>query len=67
MSDAPALTSMADFPVALNRGLLAAQENSMSDPHLGYLALGGAAPVPATHKTATVPVQMYSIARKHLF
>jgi hypothetical protein len=50
------------FSLALNRGSLSeAENNSIYDPNLGYLAFGGIAPVPVTTTSVTVPLQGYSI------
>lgn len=51
-----------DFSVALNRGSLAAQENSTEDPNLGYLAFGGIAPVNTTNTSVTTSIQGYSVS-----
>jgi hypothetical protein len=50
------------FSVALDRGSLAAQENSTYDSPLGYLAFGGIAPVKVTSTAVTVPVQGYHVS-----
>ncbi|KAJ7643179.1 acid protease [Mycena rosella] len=50
------------FSIALNRGTITAEHSPRPDPHLGYLAFGGIAPVPVTNTTATLPVQGFSIA-----
>lgn len=43
--------------MALNRGSVAAEEGSVSDPNLGFLAFGGIAPVDVTNNSVTVPIQ----------
>ncbi|EIN11164.1 acid protease [Punctularia strigosozonata HHB-11173 SS5] len=50
------------FSIALDRGSIPAEQNSTLDPHLGYLAFGGIAPVPVTGKTTTVAVQGYTVS-----
>ncbi|KAF7795767.1 hypothetical protein EIP86_006934 [Pleurotus ostreatoroseus] len=45
------------YSVALNRGSFANQVNSTYDPHLGYIAFGGIAPVSTVGPSVTVPVQ----------
>ncbi|KAJ6544502.1 aspartic peptidase domain-containing protein [Mycena capillaripes] len=52
------------FSVALNRGMPAGTHSPTVDPHLGYLAFGGIAPVPVTNTSTTVPIQGYSLATR---
>ncbi|KIK51004.1 hypothetical protein GYMLUDRAFT_266014 [Collybiopsis luxurians FD-317 M1] len=47
------------FSVALNRGSFEAENSSLYDPDLGYIAFGGIAPVPVTSTVVTVPIQGY--------
>ncbi|KAJ7211719.1 acid protease [Mycena pura] len=48
------------FSLALNRGTEAGKHTSGIDPHLGFLAFGGIAPVPVAATAATVPVQAFT-------
>ncbi|KAJ7466275.1 aspartic peptidase domain-containing protein [Mycena galericulata] len=48
------------FSVALDRGSFQAQENDTFEANLGFLALGGIAPVPVTNTAVTVPIEGYS-------
>jgi hypothetical protein len=50
------------FSISLNRGSWPKQVNSSFDPHLGYLAFGGIAPVPVTNVSVTVPIQGYKVS-----
>jgi hypothetical protein len=50
------------FSVALDRGSIPAEQNSSFDPHLGFLAFGGIAPVSVTKNSATVPVQGFAVS-----
>jgi hypothetical protein len=50
------------FSVALDRGTFAAQANSTLDPHLGFLAFGGVAPVSVTSTSITVPIQGFTVS-----
>ncbi|VDC00346.1 unnamed protein product [Peniophora sp. CBMAI 1063] len=52
------------FSVALNRGSVAAEEGSVEDPNLGFLAFGGIAPVDVTTTTVTVPIQGEQVSAK---
>ena len=54
-----------DFSVALNRGSLAARENSTEDPNLGYLAFGGIASVNTVNTCVTTPIQGYSVSTSY--
>ncbi|KAJ6616852.1 aspartic peptidase domain-containing protein [Mycena sp. CBHHK59/15] len=49
------------FSLSLDRGTAAGQHSPHTDPHLGYLAFGGIAPVAVTATSVTVPVQGYSL------
>ncbi|KAJ7743456.1 aspartic peptidase domain-containing protein [Mycena maculata] len=48
------------FSVALDRGTFEQQENDPFDPNLGFLALGGIAPVAVVDTAVTVPIEGYS-------
>ncbi|KAF7795741.1 hypothetical protein EIP86_006908 [Pleurotus ostreatoroseus] len=48
------------FSVALDRGSFVKETNSTFDPHLGFIAFGGIAPVPVTRTSVTVPVQGFT-------
>ncbi|KAJ7124372.1 acid protease [Mycena epipterygia] len=48
------------FSLALNRGTYTGEHSANIDPHLGYLAFGGIAPVPVTSTAVTIPIQGYS-------
>ncbi|KAF5376833.1 hypothetical protein D9757_008895 [Collybiopsis confluens] len=50
------------FSVALDRGSFAAENNSLFDENLGFIAFGGIAPVPVTRTQVTVPIQGYDAA-----
>ena len=50
--------------MALNRGSVAAEEGSVSDPDLGFLAFGGIAPVDVTKTSVTVPIQGEQVSAK---
>ncbi|KAF8128050.1 hypothetical protein K438DRAFT_1789695 [Mycena galopus ATCC 62051] len=53
------------FSIALNRGTAEKVNSPAVDPHLGYLAFGGIAPVPVVASTqTTVPIQGYSLATR---
>ncbi|KAF7332955.1 Acid protease [Mycena venus] len=52
------------FSIALNRGTAAGTHSPAADPHLGYLAFGGIAPVPVTSTCTTVPIQGYSLTTR---
>ncbi|KAF8121726.1 aspartic peptidase domain-containing protein, partial [Mycena galopus ATCC 62051] len=53
------------FSIALNRGTAEKAHSPAVDPHLGYLAFGGIAPVPVVASTqTTVPIQGYSLATR---
>jgi hypothetical protein len=56
------LVSHPFFSVALDRGSFAAENNSLFDNNLGFLAFGGIAPVPVTDTAVTVPIQGYNAA-----
>ncbi|KAJ7884939.1 acid protease [Mycena leptocephala] len=58
------LVSHPYFSIALNRGTAKGTHSPILDPHLGYLAFGGIAPVPVTSTCATIPVQGYSLATR---
>ncbi|KIK69883.1 hypothetical protein GYMLUDRAFT_236344 [Collybiopsis luxurians FD-317 M1] len=53
------LVSNPFFSVALDRGSFAAENNSLFDGNLGFIAFGGIAPVPVTKTAVTVPIQGY--------
>jgi hypothetical protein len=50
------------FSIALNRGSFKNQATSSYDPHLGYLAFGGLAPVKTIEPCVTVPVQGFTVS-----
>jgi len=56
------LVSNPFFSVALDRGSFAAENDSLFDDNLGFLAFGGIAPVPVTDTAVTVPIQGYNAA-----
>jgi hypothetical protein len=56
------LVSNPFFSIALDRGSFDAENNSLFDPDLGFIAFGGIAPVPVTDTNVTVPIQGYNAA-----